>query len=260
MGYCLITGATGVLGRIFAKKLIENNDLVITGRNEDKLKELSTELKSNNRDVIYFSLDLSLSSDREAFYSFLEEKGIKVSTLIYVAGQDLQKAFIKYSEREIINQCRVTYEGALSVTNWVLKNREEDLKILVVSSITGYIPMPYFAEYSSLKGALISFFKALKSEETKAKITILTPSSILTREDVIEDIKRQGFQGKMAAKSPEYVVEKGLKALDKNKTICIPGLYNKLVIFFNNITPYCIKKSIVKKKFKNKEKNYYGDR
>ena len=148
----------------------------------------------------------------------------------------------------------MNFESALYLTNFALNNIAENLKIFVVSSMCGLLPMPYFAEYSATKSALINFFTALRYEtdKKKVKITILMPGSIPTRPDIIEDIKKQGLTGKLSAKSPSYVVEKGLKALYKNKLKCIPGFYNKCVAFLNKITPLKIKTIIIKRKFSKK--------
>ena len=52
-------------------------------------------------------------------------------------------------------------------------------------------------------------------------------------------------------------MEKGLLALSKNKTICVPGFYNKIVSFISKITPYSVKASVIAKKFKDKEKDAF---
>ena len=118
--------------------------------------------------------------------------------------------------------------------------------------------MPYFAEYSATKSALINFFTALRYETDKSvKITILAPGSVPTRQDIIEDIEKQGFLGKLSSKSPDSVVEKGLKAIEKNKRQSIPGCYNKFICFLNKITPNFIKLSIIRKKFSKKTKDAF---
>ena len=119
--------------------------------------------------------------------------------------------------------------------------------------------MPYFSEYSASKAALIYFYKGLKRElrGQKVKITVLCPGSVPTRKDIVDDIEKQGITGKLSKKSPEYIVKASLKALNKNKTICIPGFYNKVVAFLSKITPYPIQSKIIAKKFKDKEKDAF---
>lgn len=262
MEFAVITGATGGLGKEFTKKLIERgNNVFLIGRSEEKLFLLKQELsfKYNSAVIEYKKCDLTSEIERENFYSEFKKCGYKVSGLYFVAGADIRKAFIKYSDDATVFQARVNFEACLSFTNFALKNKNEKLKILAVSSLTGITPMPYFAEYSSLKGALISFYTALRYElkNSGTKITVLAPGSIPTRSDIKEDILNQGLQGRLSSKSPAYVVEQSLKALDKNKRICIPGFYNKFIYFISKITPNGIKSVIIANKFKNLEKDAF---
>lgn len=263
MEYSIVTGGSGVLGKEVAKfALLRGENVYILGRSGEKLTLIERELSAKFPKSIIKTAAVDLASETaraEFFKSFAGENGI-VSALYFVAGVDTQKAFIKYDERRIINQARVNYEAALSFTNYALKNKGKNLNILAVSSLTGVTPMPYFAEYASLKGALISFFKALRYElkGTGVSITVLAPGSIPTRDDIIADIKKQGLTGKMSAKSPEYVVKKAFKCLDKNKFLCIPGGWNKVVYVLSKLAPPAITERVISKKFRNKEKDAFG--
>ncbi len=259
MGYVLITGATGVLGKEFCRQLIKTDDLFLTGRNKEKLLELKAELEKQNplKKIEIYPADLTDFNRREEMFAYFDSREIKFSGLINVAGVDTQKEFLKYTHEKIVFQVRVNLESTLAMTNAVLKRREKDLKILTVSSICGTVPMPYFAVYSATKASLINFFDALRKEVKDAKITTLIPGSIPTREDIKKDILIQGWTAKASSKPPEYVVKKGLKALNKNKRVCIPGGFNKFVYFIEKITPRRIRNHFIAKKWKNKEKDAF---
>ena len=261
MNYSIIMGATGVIGESFAKKLaLKGENLYISGRSNEKLTLLKCKLLDINPNikVEFFACDLTDFNSVNGLLDNFISLNAKVNGLYYVSGVDIQKPFADYSYDKIIKQARVNFESALLLTNFALKNKGNNLKILVVSSTCGLLPMPYFAEYSATKSALINFFTALRYETDKSvKITILAPGSVPTRQDIIEDIEKQGFLGKLSSKSPDYVVEKGLKALEKNKRQCIPGCYNKFICFLNKITPNFIKLSIIRKKFFKKTKDAF---
>jgi len=129
--------------------------------------------------------------------------------------------------------------------------------LLAISSLTAITPMPYFAIYSSCKRAQLDFFTAIKREYKGYKITVALPSSMPTRLDVIEDIKKQGLTGKLASQPPEKVAKKCAKAVEKNKNIVVVGFYNKLVYFFNKLSPNWLKCKIIEKKFKDKRKENF---
>ena len=259
MGYTLITGATGGIGSEFCRQLVLTDDLLITGRSEDKLNALRCSLLAlrPNAQIEIFSADLTDFEAREKLFAFADEKKIKFSGLINVAGVDTQKAFVKYTHQKITFQIRVNVESTIAITHGVLLRREKDLKILTVSSMSGTVPMPYFAIYSATKSTLNSFFKSLRYEVRDAKITTLMPGSVPTREDIKRDIEIQGFTGKLSSKPVDFVVRKALKALEKNKQRVIPGAFNKFIYFIEKITPKSIQCRYVAKKWSKKEKDNF---
>ncbi len=260
--YSLVFGATGGIGKEFCKTLAKRGEnLFISGRRQNKIELLKEELLSINPNIKVLGKEVNLEDEnsRNCCFEFLTRNEIKVKGLYFIAGIDTRKAFLKYDQDKILMQSRVNFESAVDITNYALKNRAEELDILVVSSACGLTPMPYFSLYSATKSALVYFFKGLKGElkGQKVKITVVCPGSVPTREDIIEDIKSQGLQGRLSKKSPEYIVKKSLKALKKNKTVYIPGLYNKFTNFLTKITPYSLQSSIIAKKFKYKEKDAF---
>ena len=159
MGYTLITGACGGLGKAFCRELIKTDDLFLTGRSTERLNELKAELRFVNpqANVIVFQADLTSEKERENLFSFADENDITFSGYFAVAGADIQKAFIKYTPEKIVFQTRLNFEANIAVCRGVLARREKNLKILCVSSMSGSTPMPYFAIYSATKSALIGF-------------------------------------------------------------------------------------------------------
>lgn len=261
--YTFISGATGGLGSEFARFFAEKgSDLFITGRSEDKLLALKTELLRINPEISVelFPCQLCDEKARRALFERVDGLNLQFERLINVAGADIQKAFLNYTEEKLVFQSRVLFEATVSLTRYFLSKNPDNLKILTVSSMCGTMPMPYFAVYSALKGALVDFFDALRVELKDRKgvvITTVLPGSITTRPDIIEDIKKQGLTGKLSKKTPRFVVEKSVRALEKRKKNYIPGGYNRLVRFFERLTPKPIKMKIVADKFGKKEKDAF---
>ncbi len=232
-GYALITGATGGLGKAFVYALAKKGYLLIlTGRNEEKLRALQTELDGAYRvKTEVFAADLSDEGSRARLMEEIRAKGLKIRLLVNVAGVDVQKPLQEYTQEKITFQCRVNFESAVSLCHFAIENKANRLEIINISSVSGIYPMPYFAIYSATKGALTSFSIALR-EEMKGKnvaVTAILPGAMPTREDIQQQIKGQGLWGKLAAKSPAWVAEYALKAVSKNKRKGIPGFWNKLM-------------------------------
>ncbi|MFR5102789.1 MAG: SDR family NAD(P)-dependent oxidoreductase, partial [Christensenellaceae bacterium] len=126
-----------------------------------------------------------------------------------------------------------------ALCRFALEVRAKELEIINISSVSGLCPMPYFAVYSAMKGALTSFSASLR-EEMKGKgvkVTAVLPGAMPTRADVRAQIEGQGVWGKLAAKSPAFVAECSLKAVKKNRRKIIPGFWNKVMNIILKILP-----------------------
>ncbi len=260
--YTLITGATGGLGEEFCFQCAARGDnLFLTGRNADRLQSLSLRIKEKfqNVSVEYRPCDLTDEMDRKALFDYSDALGVRFSHFINVAGVDVQKAFTKYSQEKLLFQTRVNFEAAVSLTRYVLDRRADGLSILIVGSMSGACPMPYFALYSATKSALTNFFSAIRVELKKqgVKVTVLMPGGIPTRDDIINDIKIQGLKGKLSSKPKDFVVRKAIRGAEKNKRIVIPGAFNKLTYVVTRLLPVKWQMAFVEKNWMGKEKDAF---
>jgi short-subunit dehydrogenase len=262
MNYTFISGATGGIGKAMATECaVKGYNLFLTGRSQEKLNALALELFTLNPDisVITKSADLTSEQSRKDLITFIDEKGLDFDRILHVAGVDIQKAFLDYTIEKIVFQLRVNIESTIALTYDLLKRREDKMEILVVSSMSGVTPMPYFAIYSASKNMLVNFFKALKVElkKTNTKITVVLPGGVYTREDICKDIEGQGLWGKLSSKHPDYVARKSLKALSKNKTVFVPGFFNKLLRGFMKIIPQKLQMIFIANRWKKQSKDAF---
>jgi short-subunit dehydrogenase len=264
MSYTLITGATGGIGKEFCFTLAKQGEnLFLTGRSEEKLLTLKQSLLSVNNtiDIITYPLDLTDEVNRRKMFLFIDENNLKFSRLINVAGVDIQKGFLSYTDEKIVFQTRVNTESVFSITHGFLNRLSTDKslpEIITISSISGVSPMPNFAIYSATKCCLTNFFKALRVElKGKVKITTVMPGGVYTRPDVVNDIKGQGLWGKLSAKNPDFIVKKSLKAVKRNKKVEIPGFWNKFLYFILKITPENLTLKIIRNRWSKQQKDAF---
>lgn len=259
--YTMISGATGGLGRAFADACAGRGALFLTGRSEEKLLQLKKDLTEKYHDlkVDCYACDLSDEASRESMFGYIQRKGYRFSGLMNVAGIDTQKAFEKYTQHKIVQQCRVNFEGALSLTHFVLQNRADELEIVTISSISGVYPMPYFAEYSATKCALTSFFSSLRLEwkGRNVRITVVEPGGIYTRPDICENIKGQGLWGRLSAKKPGYIAKKSLAAVKRNRRLIRPGFWNKFIAVVPRILPLQVRMRFIAARWSKIEKDAF---
>ncbi len=250
--YCLITGATGVLGKCFCLELARlGYNLYLTGRSGDKLKALERELKGVTSDigVRSFACDLTSEAEREALFN--DAQNYEFLYVINCAGADIQKPLEEYTQAKLTFQTRINFEAAAAVCLFAVNHGKKGLKIINISSISGANPMPNFAIYSAAKGALTSFSQSL-NVEIKGRgmsCTAIIAGAFYSRPDVIEYIKTQGLWGRIAAKTPEFVVKQSLKAAKRRKGRYIVGNANKLMNIFLKLLPQKFKLRYIAKRW-----------
>ena len=256
-----ISGATGGIGKAFSRECAKKGyDLFITGRSESKLSALKEELeKEYGVSALYFPCDLTSESERKALIAFAKQNGVIIDRIINVAGVDIQKAFTDYTTEKLIFQIRVNVEATLTLTHDLLELKKGNAEVITVSSMSGVSPMPYFAVYSGTKALLTNVFTSLHYElkNDGVKVTTVLPGGVYTRPDIIEDIKNQGLWGKLSSKTPEYVANRSLKAVKKNKIKYIPGFFNKFLYFTMKIAPKRIVLSFIAKRWKKQQKDAF---
>lgn len=265
----IITGATGYLGKAFINELIKNKEtkseiesggtsLVFTGRSEEKLAALKSEIESefkgeneSRAEIFVKAMDLSSEKSRAEFFDALSSRGEKVKMLINVAGADIQKAFEEYTHEKLLFQCRANFEGAAAMCLYAVQHAAKKAIIINISSVSGIYPMPYFAVYSATKGALTSFSLSLSREVKKRGITVtaILPGAMPTREDVRKQIREQKAWGKLAAEPPSVVARKSLRAAEKGKRKVIVGFWNKLMNAATKFLPLSLKMKFIEKRW-----------
>ena len=99
--YALVTGATGGLGKAFVTALAKRGDnLILTGRSEEKLAALKEEVCEWNPSISVYTqaADLSDEGSRYAFMEQIRADGLKIHLLVNAAGADVQKAMEAYTQ------------------------------------------------------------------------------------------------------------------------------------------------------------------
>ena len=257
--YTLLTGACGGLGGAFARLLARRGEpLLLTGRSEERLLALADELRARfpALPVAWFACDLGISEQRQALFSYTDEQGIRFSRLVYVAGVDTQKALEKYTADKVILQSRVNLEGACDLARGVFARGGTEF--LAVGSMSASTPMPYFALYSATKKGLEQLFVALHAEwKGRAKVTVVLPGGIPTREDIKENIRAHGWFGRVSALPPRTVAQRSLRALARNRRKVVIGGWNKLLYALTRCVPTGIRLAFVARMWSKTEKDAF---
>ena len=239
----LITGASAGLGVEFARQLSKRGHrLVLAARRKDRLEALAKEL--GNARVV--AIDLSKANAAAKLMADVEAAGERVEILVNNAGFGLIGRFAKLDskrQRQMIDLnvgtltdlCRTVAPGMIERKSGAILN---------VASTAAFQPGPNMAVYFATKAFVLSFTEALH-EELKPhgiKVSCLCPGPTRTEFGDVAGFGGNGAFDKVAMEAGE-VVEAGLKGMDQNRAVVVPGLVNKIVAASTRFVP----RSVVRK-------------
>lgn len=258
---CLITGATGGLGKSFVYECAKRGyDLILSATNQGRLDTLKEEVKGKYPNINIYAKECKLDKQesRTELFDYLTQNNLKPSMLINNAGYILEGS-VNGTGLDEINSCiDVNISGTMALTYWFINNRDNSSRayILFVSSMAGYYPMPQMATYASTKAFLTHMAVALRNElkDKNIFVTAVCPGSMATNDAMKRSIKSQGVGGKLSLQSTEKIARVGINKVFKNRPIWVPGGFNKLMIFFSKIFPKKLIASVVGARWRKCEK------
>ena len=240
----LITGASAGLGAEFARQLsAKGQRLVLVARRRERLDELAAEL-GNARAV---AMDLSAPGSAARLMADIAGHDESVDLLVNNAGFGLSGQFAELDgerQREMIDlNCGALAELARAVLPAMIARKSGG--ILNVASTAAFQPGPKMAVYFATKAFVLSFTEALH-EELKphgVSVTCLCPGPTRTEFGDVAGFGGNGLFDRVAMESPE-VVEAGLKGLDRNKAVVVPGIANKVTANSGRFAPRSVVRRI----------------
>ena len=231
-----ITGATSGIGAAFARRLAADGyGLILTGRRRELLETLAQELQRNHHVTVETILaELSDPAEVDKLARLMRERTIDM--LINNAGFGMQGRFYEADATREEQMVLVHVLCSLRLTRSALPGMiaRGHGAIINVSSLAAFIPMPMNVTYSATKAFLKLFSQSLHIElmGTGVRVQALCPG--LTRTDFHG---RSGLADDRWLNSrfftwltAEKVVGVSLNCLRKNKVVCVPGFWNRMLL------------------------------
>ena len=217
----LITGASSGLGTAFAIEFARRGaDVVLVARREERLRELAERIeREHGVRATPIALDLARPDAHAALRAALDDRGIRIGTLVNNAGFGVKGAFVDADPARIAEMVQLNVASLVAITREFLPDlvREGRGALVNVASTAAYQPCPDMAVYGASKSFVLSFTEALAYESRESSLRVLALSPGATRTeffDVVgtDDAAVGGFQ------SPEQVVTLALRRLDRGRT------------------------------------------
>ena len=246
----LITGASSGIGRDIARYLDKlGYELYLVARSEDKLKELTSELKNAH----YYIYDLSKEDECYKLYDELKDKDIDL--VVNNAGFGLFGYFDETDLDRELEMIDVNIKSVHILTKLFLKDmvKKDKGRILTVASSAGFYAGPYLNTYYATKNyvlkLMMGIYEELKVRKSKVKVSVLCPGPVNTN---FNNVANGAFNTK--GLSSEYVAKYAVDKALKDKLIIIPGFMMKMGVFFSRFLPYKVQLKVIYKIQQNKNK------
>lgn len=158
----LVTGASSGIGRAIAIECSKMGaNLIITARNELRLKETLELLEGSNHEII--AADLSQKEDIE----MLCKRTPSLNGIVNCAGLTITKPFKFISAENVSSIMNVNFEAPLFLTQAFIKSKKltKGSSIVFISSISGVkVSLVGNSIYSASKGAINGICKGMALE------------------------------------------------------------------------------------------------
>ncbi len=241
----LITGASTGIGYQLCRQFAgAGYGLILVSRSEGRLQEVADELADRNAvPVRVFPIDLSERSAPGRLYEAVNSANLEVDVLVNCAGFGTSGEFAELDLDTEVDLINLNVIALVQLTQLYLKDMiaRRHGRILNVSSLGGFMPGPYMADYFASKAFVLHFTEAVSEEARRHNVSVcaLCPGPTET-----PFFGRAGMHGVRLIEgafanmmSAEDVAKTAFRGLQRGKTVIVPGLINRMLIFSVRTAP-----------------------
>ncbi|KHE72374.1 SDR family NAD(P)-dependent oxidoreductase [Halobacillus sp. BBL2006] len=214
--HILITGATGGIGYEAAKEVVRaGGNVVVTGRNEEKLSALKNECATINKQaaIDVCVADLNDPEDRGRLVAEAVEKSGKITGLVNSAGIIGGRPLDQMTEDDLRSVMELNYFSTVMLTQEVYQHMKKQKKgaIVNLSSLSGLRGTHSNIAYSASKFAVTGFTQsfALEAIEYNIRVNAVCPGYVDTAMGQ-QAIKNKGEREGRSYEEQRELAEKGI--------------------------------------------------
>lgn len=200
----LVTGSSRGIGRSIAVELSKHGAIVVINYKDDKAgaEETLREVKESGGNGAAFRCDISVNTEVKDMIEDIISKFGKIDILVNNSGISKIGLFIDMTEKDYDEIMNVNFKGVYNCTSYAVKDmiKRKSGAVINISSIWGNVGASCEVLYSSTKGAINSFTKALGKELAPSGIRVnaISPGVIDTKMNkVFSDEEREELKNEI---------------------------------------------------------------
>lgn len=253
--WAVVTGGASGIGAKFVSHLAAAGlSVVLIDRQAELLHSVSTEVSNTYPNIQTRTICVDLTHE-SAIQTISEQvQDLDIGLVVSNAGYALLGNFLASDEEDCERLIAVNVAVSSKIVHFfgrklVTRNRSTKGKrsgVIMISSLSGSVPMPYWSLYSATKVFTSTLGMCLRSEWSSENIdvTVIEPGLIdtpLTDESShLIDYNKLGFN----PMSPSDLAKYAIRAFLAGKGRFSPGLKNQFVVNFMNFLPEAIRSKL----------------
>lgn len=240
--YAVVTGASQGIGEQLARVLAKKGySLILVSRNLAKLSALAEELSKKDGIKIHcVDCDLSNEAGVGRLIRFCSDYQSEIEVLVNNAGFGDLGDFYKQKWDVFKEMLGLNVDAVTQLSHFFAGHFKEKKRgyILNVASTAAFQPDPFFAVYGASKAYVLSLSEALREELAphQVQVSVLCPGPTDTPFHRRAGTHQSPFVMRSMT-SVEQVAREGIEGLFGGKTVIIPGLLNRILIFTIRVSP-----------------------
>lgn len=241
--FAIVTGGSSGIGLSISKELAgKGYNLLIISNQQEQLETARQEIVQQfNVQCDALTIDLIASDSAKEIFDYCQEHHLSVDVLVNNAGMLIFSEVIQTPTRRIdaILQLHIYTPTMLCRLFGEKMAKRKSGYILNISSISSVMPYPGISLYGPSKTYVRSFSRAFRHEMKIHGVNVSTVFPGATETGLYDSTKINLKLAKRIGimQTPEFVAKKSIRGMFRKKSMIIPGIINKIAVYFLPILP-----------------------
>ncbi len=239
----LITGASSGIGYETALEFAKNGyDVVGTSRSAQRLTDLNNAIAAAQPDaeLLALAVDVQSASDVQSAVAAVVERFGRLDVLVVNAGVGHRGSVVEANWDDVNTLLRTNIDGALHTirAGIPVMQKQSHGHIVLISSVTFNMPVPYGAYYAASKAFISSMARSLRME--LAPDNIYVTDMIVGRTDTNFNANRLGGQrtgSRVPSMTPDRVAAGIVKAVQRKQRAVVLRLFDRITVIGSILLP-----------------------